>query len=110
MTDSISASEKEDMREILSHFYGNNAKHWDITLRTFELFGQLIKKTEVCDQAMNLVPRPFGGGNVIKWGVKQARKAVIRHFKKPESKHYLTCMKTTALSMRSEFELASYSM
>lgn len=38
---------------------------------------------------------------------KQVRQTLIRYLKTPEGQHYIVCMKTAALSMRSDFEMAS---
>jgi len=41
----ISEEEKQELRAILSSFYGNGALSWRMTKRSFELFGELISKT-----------------------------------------------------------------
>ena len=108
MVDPITQQEKQDLKKILGYFYGNIAKDWTITLRTFEVFGELLENTKACDRMMDFIPRPFGGGNVINWAVKQVPQAVLRFFRKPEAKHYIICMKTVALRMRTKFEMAQH--
>jgi len=110
VTNLISEQEKEDLREILSQIYGNNAKQWIITIKSFEVFGELIKNTRECDRVMNYIPRPFSGGNVINWASKQVRQSILRVFSAKEGKHYIICMKTASLRMRSKFEMAQYGM
>lgn len=90
----ISEEEKQELRAILSNFYGNQALSWGITKRSYELFGELISKTRQCDAAMDWVPRPFFVGNALNWAKKQVRQAIVRHFKKDENKHYL-CKRST---------------
>ena len=102
----ITEEEKQALRGILTSFYGNQALRWGITQRSFELFGELISKTKQCDIAMNWVPRPFYVGNSLNWAKKQVRQAVVRHFKKDENKHYLLCMRASALSMKTQFFMA----
>lgn len=108
MSEPITPEEKQQLREILANFYGDMAYKWEITTQSFEQFGKLIKSTKGCDSAMNAVPRPFGGGNVVRWASKQVRQAVLRAFRGNQGKHYIACMKTTALKMRSAFEMAQY--
>lgn len=108
MSDPITNEEKSQLREILSNFYGSASRHWEITPRTFELFGDLVERTKGCDSAMDAVPRPFGGGNVVKWASKQVRSAVLRAFKDQAGRHYISCMRSAALGMRSQFEMAQY--
>ena len=104
----IAEDEKNDLREILRNFYGNQVDSWNITLESFELFGELIAKTKACDVAMNFVPRPYIGGSVIKWATKEIRQAITRHFLKPENKHYIICMKVASYSMKTKFVLAQH--
>ena len=110
MADPITEQEKEDLKRILSQIYGNTANNWIITIKSFESFGELIKSTKECDRAMNYIPRPFGGGNAIKWASKQVRQSILRFFGGTEGKYYVICMKTAALRMRSKFEMAQYGM
>ncbi len=68
MTQPITEQEKSDMRNILSKFYGSQTKNWRISIDTFKVLETLINKTKACGRMMDLVPRPFGGGSVVKWG------------------------------------------
>jgi len=102
----ISEEEKQELREILSNFYGRQAFSWGITKRSYELFGELISKTRQCDAAMDWVPRPFFVGNALNWAKKQVRQAIVRHFKKDENKHYLLCMRGASLAMKTQFFMA----
>lgn len=102
----ISDEEKDDLREILRNFYGDQVAAWNINQKSFELFGELIRKTKQCDQAMKFVPLPYGGGNPVNWSIKQVRKIITRHFLKPSNKHYIICMKFSAISMKTQFILA----
>lgn len=104
--DIVTEEEKQALRSILTSFYGNQTLRWGITQRSFELFGELISKTKQCDIAMNWVPRPFYIGNSLNWAKKQVRQAIVRHFKKDENKHYLLCMRASALSMKTQFFMA----
>ncbi len=106
----MSEEEKNDLREILRNFYGNQVDSWEITLRSFELFGELIGKTKQCDVSMNFVPRPYVAGSPIKWAVTQIKKSVTRHFLKPENKHYVICMKVSAYAMRTKFLLSQHGL
>lgn len=102
----ISEEEKQELRAILSSFYGNGALSWRMTKRSFELFGELISKTKQCDSAMNWVPRSFFVGNALNWAKKQVRQTIVRHFRKDENKHYLLCMRGAALAMKTRFFIA----
>lgn len=103
----INAEEADEVREILENFYGPSVRTWNINLAIYDLLGQLITKSKQCTSAMHLVPRPWDFSNPIKWAQKQVRKAIIRYLKTPEGRHYMICMKTAALGMRSDFEAAS---
>lgn len=104
--DIVTEEEKQALRSILTSFYGSQTLRWGVTQRSFELFGELISKTKQCDIAMNWVPRPFYIGNSLNWAKKQVRQAIVRHFKKDENKHYLLCMRASALSMKTQFFMA----
>lgn len=106
MSEPIAPEEKEDIREILSKFYGDQVKGWRISLRTFELLGQMIDKTRGCDNLMDIVPRPYAGFGVAKWAKKQVRQAVMRKLKSNAGKHYIICMKATSYGMATKFREA----
>jgi len=108
MTQPITEQEKDDLREILSNFYGPQTKNWRISIKTFKVLEALIRETKVCDRMMNLVPRPFGGGSVVKWGQKQARTFILRNLKSNEGKHYIICMRVKAASMRTQFYMSGF--
>lgn len=103
MTQPITEQEKDDMRDILSKFYGSQTKNWRISINTFKTLETL---TKACDRMMDLVPRLFGGGSVVKWGQKQVRQFVLRKLKSNEGKHYIICMKVKAAAMRTEFYMS----
>ena len=84
----LTEQEIEDFREFLSTIYGPQANRWNIDLNVLELFGDLVQSSESCSRYMDMVPRPFVAGNVIKWTSRQARGAIIRHLKNG-GKHYL---------------------
>ncbi len=102
----ISEKEKQELRKVLSYFYGNQSLSWGITKHSFELFGELILKTKQCNSAMNWVPRPFFVGNALNWAKKEVRLAIVRHFRKDENQHYLLCMRGTSLAMKTQFFMA----
>ena len=104
----LTEQEKNDIRDILHNFYGSQVKNWRITIRTFEVLGELMKETKQCGELMDLVPRPFGGGAVIKWGQKQVRDFVLRKLKSSEGKHYIICMKVGAANFRRDFDMARH--
>lgn len=102
----LTQQEKKDFQEILSTLFGDQALKWDINLKVLELFGELLENSKSCGRYMDIVPRPFYVGSVINWAAKQARQAVIRHFKN-EGKHYAACLKATAYKWKMQFILAS---
>jgi len=104
--DTITEKEKSEFREFLSVIYGEQAKSWNINLKVLELFGQLIQSSDSCSRYMDMVPRPFVVGSIIKWASKQARDAVIRHLKNG-GKHYLICLRAAGLSRKTDFIMAS---
>lgn len=102
----LTEQEKNEFREFLSIIYGNQARSWNINLKVLKLFGELIQSSESCSRYMDMVPRPFIVGNVIKWASKQARDAVIRHLKNG-GKHYLVCLRAAGLGLKTDFLMAS---
>lgn len=104
--DPVTKQEKNEFREFLSVIYGNQAKSWNVNLKVLELFGQLIQSSESCSRYMDMVPRPFVVGNIIKWASKQARGAIIRHLKNG-GKHCLICLRVAGLRLKPKFILAS---
>ncbi len=92
----------------MENFYGSQVKNWKISIKIFEVLGELINETKQCDKMMDLMPRPFGGGAVIKWGHKQVRDFVLRKLKSSEGRHYIICMKTGAWRFRSKFDMARH--
>lgn len=102
----ITEQEKQDFSEFLSTIYGPQANSWNINLKVLELFGELLQSSESCSRYMDMVPRPFVAGNVIKWASKQARGAIIRHLKNG-GKHYLVCLRAAGARMKPQFYLAS---
>lgn len=106
MSEPLAATEVQDTKDILQNFYGAQTQNWRISTRTLEVLGRLIEKTKACDSMMDLVPRPFGAGSVIKWGQKQVRQAVLRKLKDSSGKHYIACMKASAASMRTDFYMS----
>ena len=102
----LTEQEVKDFREFLSTIYGPQANSWNINLKVLDLFGDLMQSSESCSRYMDMVPRPFVAGNVIKWTSRQARGAIIRHLKNG-GKHYLLCLRAAGARMRSQFYLAS---
>lgn len=102
----LSESETQEFQKILSYLYGDVALSWNINLRVLELLERLLRKSDFCSRSLDLVPRPFVVGGVIKWASKQARDVVLRHLRN-QDKHYYACLKGAALSMRTRFELAA---
>lgn len=107
--ESISEEESQEVREVLSHFYGKSAvTHWNVTIQTYEVLGRVIIESGKCTRAMHLVPRPWNLSNPIGYAQKQFRQAITRFLRSDEGKHYLVCMRGTALKYRTAFEMASH--
>ncbi len=104
--ESITEQEKNNFREFLSTIYGPQANNWNINPKVLKLFGELLQSSESCSRYMDMAPRPFVAGNVIKWTSKQARDAIIRHLKNG-GKHYLICLRAAGARMKPQFYLAS---
>ncbi len=83
----LTAEEKKEFQEILSHMYGKQAYTWNINIKVLKLLEELLRKSEACSRYMDMVPRPFYVGNALRWTSRQARHAVVRHLKNG-GKHY----------------------
>lgn len=105
----ITKEEADDMRDVLARFYGSQTKHWKINSEVYELFGQLVSRSASCTEAVHLLPRPYSGAPTVKWASRQIRKALTRYFKSTRGEHYLMCMRSAALAMRTEIQLAATS-
>ncbi|MBT0959618.1 hypothetical protein [Denitromonas iodatirespirans] len=104
--EAIDQVESEEMRHVLSKFYGPVVNTWTINYGVYEVLGRLIAGSEQCTRAMHLVPRPWDLTAPAKWAQRQVRKALVRYLNSPEGQHYVVCMKGAARNFRSEFELA----
>lgn len=104
--DPITDQEKKDIQKFLSTIYGDQALRWDINLNVLKLFGELLNSSDSCSRYMDLVPRPFFVGNIVKWASKQARQAVIRHLKNGE-KRYLICLRGVGIKYKTSIYMAS---
>ena len=102
----VTEQEQSEFREILSVIYGLQANKWNINLNVLELFRELLLSSESCSRYMDMVPRPFGAGSAINWARRQARDAIIRHFKNG-GEHYLICLRAPGLKMKTRFHLAA---
>lgn len=102
----LSEEEQEQLREILRTFFSDDVDKWKMNLRGYELLIRLLQKSQGCSKALDLVPRPFMGGNPVKWVSKQVRKAVLRFFTRDENKPYLACLVGAAIGMKTEFIMA----
>lgn len=101
--DPITETEAQEMKKILEKFYGPQVQNWSITHATYETFEALLVESKLCTKAMHLVPRPYDASNPLKWAQKQVRQAFTRYFGTSEGKHYLICMRTIALKMKTQF-------
>lgn len=104
--EAITDQEKADFRDILSIIFGPQAEKWQINLAVLELLGELMQSSDSCSRYMDMVPRPFAGGNVSRWASKQFREAIVRQLKNGGT-HYLLCLRAIGLKMKSRFHLAS---
>lgn len=104
----LSNDEKMEMRALLAKFYGEQAFNWKVTLSTYRELGRLLERTRACDQIVDLVPRPLGPGSVVQWSRKQVRDFVLRKLRSSQGKHYILCMKASALAMKNDFYLSGF--
>lgn len=104
--ESITQEEVQEMRKVLSQFYGPIANEWTINFGVYEVLGRLITESKRCTQAMHLVPRPWNLSNPIKWAHRQVRQAIVRYLRTSEGQYYVICMKAAARNYRTEFERA----
>ncbi len=108
--DHITEDEAQEMRRILEKLFGPQVQGWAITFATYDTLGGLIIESRQCTQAMHLVPRPYDFSSPLKWTQKQVRQALRRYLGTPEGKHYLLCMRTTALKMKTQFWESQYAL
>lgn len=104
--DAIDHTEKVQFRTVLEHLYGPQVRAWDVTPASYGVLGELLARGERCTTVLHLVPRPYDLSGAANWAHKQVRQAVVRHLLKDEGKQYLTCLRTAALALRTEFEAA----
>ena len=106
--DPITQEEKAEMREVLVRFYGPIASRWNITVGTYDVLGWMVTESARCTKAMNLVPRPWDLSSPMKWAQRQVRQAFLRYLGTPEGRHYVACMKMSAIKFRAVFDMAAH--
>lgn len=102
----LEQSEQEEFRAILEPIYGSQVQNWTVNVKVLELLEKLLQSSERCSRQMDLVPRPFIAGNVVKWASKQARDAVLRVLKR-QDKQYYTCLRAAGLKYQRQFQMAA---
>jgi len=102
----FSIEEKKEVRNFLIKLYGSQATWWDINKNVLQIIEKIIKSSADCGRYMDLVPRPLTVGSPIKWGTKQARKALIRYLKQSDE-YYITCLKNSAYHLKPKMVMAT---
>lgn len=104
----LNDKEKQDIRTVLREIYGSSVDNWRITNKVFNLFVELIKKSEGCSSAFDLVPRPYRYGISRHQHIRRELGRIARNAVSKRSSHYVACMNSAALGMRTEFEMAAH--
>ncbi|PHI35669.1 hypothetical protein CBQ28_18050 [Pseudoalteromonas sp. GCY] len=69
-----------------------------------EIFGEMVKKTKDCTEALNWVPEPTGGKASISWIAKNFTQSVLAQL---EQKQSLTCAKSVIWGYRRHLQIAA---
>lgn len=103
----IDKDDERSIRIILKTFYGTSADRININDKVFIEIVKLLQASELCTNVLHFVPRPALIGNPVKWLEKHMRKSVLRFLTTEENKHYLVCLKISALTNKTRIEMAS---
>jgi hypothetical protein len=99
--------ERQDLKDFLVSLYGSKANKWPINESIFNLTYKLVAESGLCSGMMDFVPRPMPpGASAMKYLAKQARGIFLRTIRQ-NKKQYISCIKTVALKMRNDFDLAA---
>ncbi|MBR9868278.1 hypothetical protein [uncultured Amphritea sp.] len=99
----LDIADQEVLRSFLIKLYGSQVNKWPMNEKMFDTTYQLLDESSKCSDLMDLVPRPYAPGkSAIKYLTKQARSMLLRQLKTREM-HYLSCVRTTAFSLKHNF-------
>ena len=107
---SLTQEEKDQMRTILSKWYGAQVREWSMTEKVYLELVEIIQKSRECTEAMDFVPRPLIVGNPLGWLKKEIRNAVLRFLTEKSNEYYVSCMYAVALGRKTAIWMASRGM
>lgn len=100
--------DKKKLRDILTKLYGShNAERWEMNMAVYKVLVEMMVESGQCSNAMDWVPRPYGGGNPVSYLKAQVVKAFLRFFSRDHNEHCLICLKVAANHYRSAIVFAS---
>ncbi|WP_283708964.1 hypothetical protein [Pseudoalteromonas prydzensis] len=98
---------EEKVREAISTFYkaaGVNKKYdGQVNENVANIFGEMLKETKKCTDALVWVPTPSGGKASISWIARNFAKSVLNRMKDDSS---LTCAKRVIQVWDRELQMA----
>jgi len=104
---SIDITEQHNLKFFLSGVFGPQVQSWAMNEKMFTLTYKLLTESAKCSNLMDLVPRPMPlGANPIGYLTKQARGIFLRKLK-DNKQHYIVCVKTSAVRMKTKFLMAA---
>ena len=104
---SLDVTEKKNLKLFLSGLFGPQVRAWAMNDKMFNLTYELLSESAKCSNSMDLVPRPIPlGASPIRYLTKQVRGLFLRKLK-DNKQHYIVCVKTTAVRMKTKFLMAA---
>lgn len=107
MTQLVDLYTTENMHKILSNWYGQEAKLWNISEDLVLLVYQMIVDSKSCTTTFNYVPRPsgpIGAARSLTSVAISEIKSVIKNL--ADDEHAIACLKTIAWKKRSQVTMA----
>lgn len=106
VVEELTSDEVAEVQKVLKAVYGEQALNWNVSLKTYNLLGELILRSDQCSRFMDVVPRPYSFGDPLKYARKQVRAALTRSLLHKSNEHYLSCLTTVGASMKTQFAMA----
>jgi hypothetical protein len=94
-------------RERLRPAYGTNVDRWSMNSEVFELFIELLNRSEGCSDVLGLVPWPYHGLSAKQY-IRRELVRIVRQVQSDRSSSYVARTRAAALGLRHRFEMAGH--
>jgi len=99
MTSSLDFEDEENLREVLTSWYGPTAQNWNINDKLINTIIGMVKDMLDCSHTMSYVPQPISFGNPLSQLARIELKGFINRLR-DDSRIYVICKKTVLYKNR----------